>query len=113
MDININYSEPPTITSIPEKTQATPPEVLIFEPDGDKRITLRITKNLSNTDSNVNMVEGISTSIIDTSAIQPPPLSPPSSSTINFKSIQAVSPTFQGVINEPIFITINKTRGHC
>ncbi|CAH1449041.1 unnamed protein product [Lactuca virosa] len=47
------------------------------------------------------MSENTSTSALDTSTI-PPPLSPPPTLTITPTTIPVVSPTFAGIINEPI-----------
>ncbi|CAH1421533.1 unnamed protein product [Lactuca virosa] len=69
----------------------------------EEGITSNIIQNVSNTDSNVNIHEGISTSALDTSAIPlPPPSSPQPTSMILYTLVPVVSPTFQAVMNEPI-----------
>lgn len=53
--------------------------------------------------SNVNVGEGSSTSAIDNTIVPPSPSSsPPQTSTIPPTSVPTISPTFQGVMNDPI-----------
>ncbi|CAI9262672.1 unnamed protein product [Lactuca saligna] len=69
----------------------------------DEGRSLNIVENLSNKDLNVTMGEENSRSTIETSTIAPPPpFSPPPTSTIIQKTVCVLSPTFQGVINQPI-----------
>ena len=59
-------------TSILEKTQVTPTELNMFESNMEDCVTSNITKNISNTNSKVNMGEGILTSAVNTSVVTPP-----------------------------------------
>ncbi|CAI9284796.1 unnamed protein product [Lactuca saligna] len=75
----------------------------IFKPNIGKDKSSNIHENLSNKDLNVTMGEENSTSDIDTSTVpSPPPSSPQPTSTIIPRTVPVVSPTFQGVINEPV-----------
>lgn len=104
MDPNINFGEPNT-TSIPDKTMVTPPNVHISKSNMEEGITSNSIDNVSNTDSNVNMGEGISTSTLGTSDVTPP-LLPPSlplpTYTIILTYVPVVSLSFQVVMQEPI-----------
>ncbi|CAH1454019.1 unnamed protein product [Lactuca virosa] len=63
-----------------------------------RRVGLQTSLNLSKKDSNVVMDEGSSTSAIETTTVPPPPqisIIPPT-------SVPTISPTFQGVMAEPI-----------
>ncbi|CAI9282257.1 unnamed protein product [Lactuca saligna] len=94
MDANINSGEQ-LITSLPKKTNLTPPEVLYSKSNMEEDETSNINANLSNKDTNVTMSDGNSTSTIDTTTVPPPP--PPSSlpktSTIPLTSIPDVEQT--------------------
>lgn len=89
-------------TSILEKTQVTPTELNIFESNMEDCVTSNITKNISNTNSKVNMGEGILTSAVNTSVVTPPLPPPPPTFMIIPTSVHVVSPTFQEVMKEPI-----------
>ncbi|CAH1451330.1 unnamed protein product [Lactuca virosa] len=102
VDTNIDSGEP-IITWLPKKTVVTPPEGLIFMSNMEEGRSSKITQNLSNKDPNVTIGEENSTSVIDNSTVPPPPPSSPlPTSTITPTTVPAVSPTFQGIINERI-----------
>lgn len=99
MDINIDSGEPIS-TSSPATTTINPPEGPSSKSNMKEDISSNIHEHLSYKDSNVNMGEGHSTYIVDSSTITPPPSSPPPTSTITLTTILALSPTFASIINE-------------
>ncbi|CAH1427689.1 unnamed protein product [Lactuca virosa] len=102
MDANINSSEQ-TITSLPEKTNVTPPKVFHSKSNIEEDETSNINANLFNKDVNVYIGDGSSITIIDTFVVPPaPPISHAKKSTITLTSTPVVLPTYQVVMNETV-----------
>ncbi|CAI9293078.1 unnamed protein product [Lactuca saligna] len=103
MDTNINLSDQKH-TNIHEKAIVKPFGVLNTESGKEEIGTTDIAIDLSNKGTNVNMDEGMLnhessvTSIIDTSTALPPPSLPGPT----YIPVLTISPTFDGIMQEPI-----------